>query len=91
MSRHGIRSLSLWILALPVVLAGSLPASVVAVWTATTAFVYLGIDELGVQVEQPFSLMPLWQLCQSTQDGILAALDTPERPLYHPRSAYVYS
>ena len=34
--------------------------------------------------------MPLWQLCQQTQDGVLAALDSPERPLYHPRDAYVY-
>ena len=36
----------------------------VALWTATTAFIYLGVEELGAQVEQPFAILPLWQLCR---------------------------
>ena len=28
-----------------------------------TSFIYLGMEEIGAQVEQPFELMPLWQLC----------------------------
>jgi len=91
MSRHGIRSLTLWLLALPVVLAGTVPASVNVAWSTITTFVYLGIDELGVQVEQPFAIMPLWQLCQSAQDAVLGALDDPRAPLYHPRDSYVFS
>lgn len=91
MSRHGIRSLTLWLLALPVVLAGTVPAGVNVAWSAITAFIYLGIDELGVQVEQPFAIMPLWQLCQSCQDAVLGALDAPQSPLYHPRDSYVFS
>lgn len=70
MSRHGLRSLTLWLLALPFVLAGTVPPLVNVLWTAALAFVYLGIDELGVQVEQPFQLIPLWQLCRVVQDDI---------------------
>ena len=88
MSRHGIRSLSLWILGIPVVLAGTVPNAVNVLWTAVTAFVYLGIDELGVQVEQPFAIMPLWQLCQQANDAVLAGVDAPERALYLPRALY---
>mmetsp|Transcript_29910 Transcript_29910/g.44333 ORF Transcript_29910/g.44333 Transcript_29910/m.44333 type:complete len:85 (-) Transcript_29910:111-365(-) len=70
MSRHGLRSLSLWIFALPVVLASSVPSIVNVGWTAAIAFTYLGISELGVQVEQPFQLIPLWQICQTVQEDI---------------------
>ena len=81
MSRHGLRCLLLWLLALPVVLAGSVSPWVNILWTAATAFVYLGIDELGVQVEQPFQIIPLWQICQAAQDAVLHTLASPERSL----------
>ena len=80
MSRHGLRCLLLWLLALPIVLTGSVPPLVNAAWTATTAFIYLGIDELGVQVEQPFQIIPLWQICQAAQDDVLHTLASPDRP-----------
>jgi putative membrane protein len=81
MARHGMRSLTLWILALPVVLTRSMPAILVAVWTSITAYIYLGIDELGTQVEQPFKIMPLWQLCHLAQLNVEEALSTPDLPL----------
>jgi len=31
---------------------------------------FLGIEELGVQVEQPFQVIPLWQLCNQVQEDI---------------------
>lgn len=71
MSRHGVRSMTLWMLALPAVLAFSVPGWLNVLWTAAIAYVYLGIDELGVQVEQPFRVIPLWQLCQLVQEDIL--------------------
>ena len=72
MSRHGVRSMTLWMLALPVVLAcSSVPGWLNVLWTVAIAYVYLGIDELGVQVEQPFRVIPLWQLCQLVQEDIL--------------------
>ena len=71
MSRHGVRPMTLWMLALPAVLAFSVPGWLNVLWTAAIAYVYLGIDELGVQVEQPFRVIPLWQLCQLVQEDIL--------------------
>ena len=70
MSRHGLRSMTVWLMALPVVLAFSIPPVVNVAWTSVVAFVYLGIDELGVQVEQPFRVIPMWQLCQLVQEDI---------------------
>ena len=81
MSRHGLRCLLFWLLALPILLTGSVPPLVNAAWTAATAFIYLGIDELGVQViEQPFQIIPLWQICQAAQDDVLHTLASPDRP-----------
>ena len=81
MARHGMRSVTLWILALPLVLASSMPPMLVAIWTASTAYIYLGVDELGAQVEQPFKILPLWQLCHVAQLNVEEALSTPEVPL----------
>lgn len=61
MARHGMRSLVLWLLLLPLVMSGAgVPPLGVALCAATTSYIYLGIDELGVQVEQPFKILPLW-------------------------------
>ena len=77
MARHGLRSLTLWILALPLVLTGSISPILVALWTASTSFIYLGVEELGAQVEQPFAIMPLWQLCHLAQLNVEEALTSP--------------
>ena len=71
MSRHGLRSMTMWMMALPIVFSFSIPPIVNVAWTCAIAFVYLGIDELGVQVEQPFRVIPMWQLCQLVQEDIL--------------------
>lgn len=49
MARHGMRSLTLWLCALPVVLVGQLPPLCIAAWAFTTSYIYIGIDELGAQ------------------------------------------
>lgn len=82
MARHGMRSLTLWLCALPVVLVGQLPPLSIATWAITTSYIYIGIDELGAQVEQPFRTMPLWQLCHLCQLNVEEALCSPEMPLY---------
>ena len=56
MARHSMRSLTLWILGLPIVMANSMHPLIVALWTANTAFIYLGVEELGAQVEQPSAI-----------------------------------
>ena len=81
MARHGMRSLLLWLLGLPFMLAGQLPWYAVVLCVATTAYIYLGIDELGVQVEQPFKILPLWQLCHLVTFSIEEALASPELQL----------
>ena len=78
MARHGVRSLILWLLALPVVLAGTMPAPFVVLLTMSTSYIYMGLDELGAQVEQPFKIMPLWQLCHLAQCNVEEALSSPD-------------
>ena len=53
----------------------------VALCAATTSYIYFGIDELGVQVEQPSKILPLWQLCHLVQFNIEEALASPSLPL----------
>jgi len=77
MARHGLRSLTIWLLALPLVLAGSMPTMCVVLWVASTSYIYMGLDELGAQVEQPFKIMPLWQLCHLAQLNVEEALSSP--------------
>mmetsp|Transcript_23895 Transcript_23895/g.47747 ORF Transcript_23895/g.47747 Transcript_23895/m.47747 type:complete len:156 (-) Transcript_23895:265-732(-) len=81
MARHGMRALALWIAALPVVLTSSMPPLLVALWTSITAYIFVGIDELGAEVEQPFKTLPLWQLCHLAQLNVEEALSTPDLPL----------
>ena len=77
MARHGMRALVMWLLLLPVTLAGSVPPALIVLWAATTSYIFLGIDELGAQVEQPFKIMPLWQLCHLAQLNVEEALTSP--------------
>ena len=82
MARHGLRALTLWIASLPVVMASSMARPLlIALSTASTAYIYLGVDELGCRVEQPFKIMPLWQLCHLAQLHVEEALSTPDVPL----------
>ena len=62
-TRHVVRSMALWLLALPLALIGSMPPLAVVCFSTATAYIFLGIEELGVQVEQPFDILPLWQIC----------------------------
>jgi len=63
MTRHVVRSMGLWFLAMPIGLIGSLSPAAIVAFTFATSYIFLGIEELGVQVEQPFDILPLWQLC----------------------------
>ena len=58
MARHGMRSPLLWLVGLPFMLAGQLPWLSVVLCVATTAYIYLGIDELGVLLA--ICLDPWW-------------------------------
>ena len=64
MSRHVVRCLQLWLFGFPFVLAGTMAPLTVAAWVFITSYAFVGIDEVGVQVEQPFEIVPMAQLCQ---------------------------
>ena len=45
MARHGLRSLTIWLFALPLVLAGSMPVPTIVLWQASTSYIFLGLDD----------------------------------------------
>ena len=49
----------------------------VAIWVFATSYAFVGIDEVGVQVEQPFELVPMTQLCNIIQSSVEEALIPP--------------
>jgi putative membrane protein len=71
MSRHIVRCLQLWLLGLPFVLAGTMAPISVAIWVFVVSYAFVGIDEVGVQVEQPFEVLPMTTMCNI----IMANLD----------------
>lgn len=77
MSRHIIRCLLLWLFSLPFVLAGGMAPATVAAWVLITSYIFVGIEEVGVQVEQPFELVPMTQLCNIIQSSVEEALIPP--------------
>ena len=57
-TRHTSRTLALWLLFLPLALWSSMGPCVVPAIFVTT-YLLLGIDEIGIQIEQPFEVLPL--------------------------------
>ncbi|GMI35370.1 hypothetical protein TrCOL_g6348 [Triparma columacea] len=63
-TRHTSRVLVLWLILLPLGLSKvTLPVALVAQFL--TSYVLLGIDEIGVELEQPFQIIPLNSLCMA--------------------------
>jgi len=74
MSRHVIRCLLIWIFTLPVVLASVMAPVENAIWVALTAYIFVGIEEVGSQVEQPFQVLPIYQLSDLIQRSVEEAM-----------------
>ncbi|WIA30614.1 hypothetical protein OEZ86_000694 [Tetradesmus obliquus] len=68
-TRHTARFLILWLLLLPLALWGSCGWLVVPT-VAVISFVLLGIEEIGVQIEEPFSILALENLCKKAERHI---------------------
>jgi len=68
-SRHLSRVMSLWILLLPVSLIASGVSTVAGVACATSvaAYVFVGLDEVGMEIENAFQVMPMQQLAAAAQ------------------------
>ena len=65
MSRHVVRCLMLWLVGLPFVLVGTMSPLATALWLFITSYIFVGIEEVGVQVEQPFEIVPMTALCNT--------------------------
>jgi putative membrane protein len=72
-SRHLSRVISMWIFLMPMsfVGAGLSPLGVV-VAAAVSTYVFVGIDEVGMEIEQVFKLLPLQQLAAAVQKDVMS-------------------
>lgn len=74
---HTARFTGVWLFLLPFALTGPSPVPIIACGVIT--FFMLGIEELGVQIEEPFSVLPLESFCDasigSTLDAMVLAED----------------
>jgi len=71
---HTSRVLCLYLGLLPIALVGSSKAATgllaILINVALLTYVFVGIDEIGVEIEHPFPLLPMWFLSNSVQDNI---------------------
>lgn len=47
-------------------------------FVALLSYVLLGIDDIGVQIEQPFTILPLNDICEEIEDEIVFELQPAE-------------
>ena len=73
-TRMTSRFLILWLALLPVALWGQLAWASVPT-EAFIAFCFLGIEEIGVQIEEPFSILALEAICESVQGNCIAMIE----------------
>lgn len=74
-SRHLSRIMFMYLALLPFSLVASGSPSLGAmVASALASYVLVGIDEIGMEVENPFPVLPLQQLCGALQDAVGEAM-----------------
>ena len=66
------RVLVLWLLALPFALWPLMGWSC-ALATFVTSYVIIGIDECGIEIEEPFAILPLQALCEAIRRDVTVA------------------
>ena len=86
--RHTTRALALWLALLPFALWSSLGWMTLPS-TLFVSFLLLGIDEVGIQMEEPFSVLPLRKIARVAIQDILDVLSTQVRVEEACRSAVV--
>jgi predicted membrane chloride channel (bestrophin family) len=78
-TRLTARFLLLWLLTFPLTLYNEFSLSkkwLVPVITFVNSIFLLGIDDLGVQIEEPFSILPLSNICYNVQSTAQMVLQT---------------
>jgi predicted membrane chloride channel (bestrophin family) len=72
-SRHTSRFMVIWLSALPFGLYQTCGLATIPL-TMVVAFLLLGIDEIGVQIEEPLGLLPLDNLCDEIEGDLFCML-----------------
>jgi putative membrane protein len=74
--RHYQRGLLAWLFLLPCGLtkAGCSTALKLVCVVASAAYLFLGIDEIGLQIEQPFFVMPVHRLAEGLTRDVVEEL-----------------
>ena len=70
-TRHTSRVLCLFLGFLPVAMVGSGVSFLATVLNcALISYVFVGIDEIGVEIEHPFPLLPMYHLSSAIQNNV---------------------
>ena len=69
---HTARFTGIWLFLLPLALTG--PSLIPIIACGLITFFMLGIEELGVQIEEPFSVLPLESFCDTSIGSALDAM-----------------
>ncbi|CAK0786818.1 hypothetical protein CVIRNUC_010032 [Coccomyxa viridis] len=81
-TRHTSRSLMLWLLTLPFALWPIMGPSMVPA-CLFISYVLIGIDELGVQIEEPSSILPLVPMMNKIGFEVQAVMREEQHPLHY--------
>ncbi|PSC74666.1 UPF0187 chloroplastic [Micractinium conductrix] len=73
-TRHTSRFMVIWLSCLPLCLWNSCGWGTVPL-TVVISFLLLGIEEIGVAIEEPFSIMPLHEMCAEMECGLADILE----------------
>ncbi|DBA73418.1 hypothetical protein WJX77_011203 [Trebouxia sp. C0004] len=68
-TRHTSRFLVIWLGLMPLTLWKSCRWAMIPV-SAIIAFLLLGIEEIGVQIEEPFGILPLENICETIETNL---------------------
>ena len=49
----------------------------IAIWVSLIVYIFVGIEEVGVQVEQPFEIVPMTALCNIIMANLQEAISAP--------------
>jgi ion channel-forming bestrophin family protein len=77
-TRHTSRCLILWLATLPMALWPCMGWATVPAMFAM-CFIFVGIDEIGVEIEEPFCILPLMPMCKTIMRDVCDAMELAPR------------
>jgi len=75
-TRHTSRVTLLWCFSIPLVLFGEAGPMWAAASSCLITFLLLGVEDIGVAIEEPFHVLPMRQLCESAEADVFQLLRT---------------